>query len=372
MRLSLVYPRVVPYAQRRAGGVIVRTNISDVTFSGLRARNVSTTRAVSAGVAEATATAAADAEKLLQSTATKHLPRPIFPWRHEEDLLPRFIPGTPEYLKDLRVPSTFRSITAGCFLNVPWYQLLLSGNAAWEEDIAHSTSWAFAQAVAGVVSDVYKVPLADIALDDKVHFQFPPPEAEGGPVVEEEGDKKTDSSASESMLARSLRNLFTSAHESGKHQLQIRLEMQPKSTKFYSLFALPFVSRAAVEKDPKLLENTYRNMALMRTSPREGFQNVIEAVERDSKRDGKLSTTIEVQVLVECDEIFQVVDLDTGVVLQGHEDGLVRSVVHLVRMEKTVETYDNDEFPYFPDVRQGNWQITDIDDLLGPKKWYLI
>jgi hypothetical protein len=358
MRFSLVYARLVPYAQRRASGVV---NISDAIFAGRR--NVSTTSSADS------ATAAADAEKLLQSTATKHLPRPIFPWRHEEELLPRFIPGTPEYLKDIRVPASFRSIVAFCFLNVPWHQLLLSGNAH-EEEIAHSTSWAFAQAVAGIVSNVYKVPLADIALEDKVHFQFPPPSP-----VQEEGDDDNDKYCPEieSMLDRPLRNLFKSAHESGKHQLKIRLEMQPVSTKLHSLFALPFVSRAAVEKDPSLLENTYRNMALMRTNPREAFQNVYKGVETQQKKDGKLSTTIEVQVLVECDEIFQVVDLDTGVVLQGHEDGLVRSVVHLVRMEKTVETYDNDDtFPYFPDVRQGNWQITDIDDLLGAKKWYLL
>jgi hypothetical protein len=108
MRLSLVYPRrLVPYAQRRAAGAV---HISNVIFAGLRVpvRNVSTTSAVS-GAADATATAAADAEKLLQSTAAKHLPRPIFPWRHEEELLPRFIPGTPEY--SIRLPLIYRAIT---------------------------------------------------------------------------------------------------------------------------------------------------------------------------------------------------------------------------------------------------------------------
>lgn len=364
MRLSSVYPRLVPNAQRRAGAAV--NSISDVIWAGRR--NVSTARSS----AEATATADATAAKLLKSPATLHNPRPIFPWRHETEFLPRLIPGTPEYAKDIRVPAGFRSIVAFCFLNVPWYQLLLSGNAH-EEDIAHSTSWAFAQAVAGVVSDVYQVPLADIALDDKVNFQFPP--VEGASVLQEgDVDKDKDSYCpdSESMMDRPLRNLFQSAHESGKNQLQIRLEMQPKSTKFHSLFALPFVSRAAVEKDPNILEKTYRNMALMRTNPREGFQNVYKGVEEQQKKDGKLSTTVECQVLVECDEIFQVVDLNTGVVLQGHEDGLVRSVVHLVRMEKTVTTDVGDDTSYFPNIRQGNWQITDIDDLLGAKKWYLM
>jgi hypothetical protein len=360
MRLSSVYPRLVPYyAQRRAG---IAVNFADVILGGGR-RNVSTTRT------EATATADAEAAKLLaKSTATLHLPRPIFPWRHETELLPRLLPGTPEYAKDIRIPGSVRSIVAFYFLDVPWYQLLFTGSDH-EEDIAHSTSWAFAQAIAGVVSDVYQVPLEDIALDDKINFQFPPPD--GGAV--QDGDSK-ESSGSESMLARPLKDLFKSAHESGKHQLKIRLEMQPKSTKFHSLFALPFVSRAAVEKDPSILEKVFRSMALMRSNPGESFKKLYKFVEEQEKLHGKLSTTVEVQVLVECDEIFQVVDLNTGVVLQGHEDGLVRSVVHLVRMEKTVETYDNDNtFPYSPVIRQGNWQITDIDDLLGhTKKWYLM
>jgi hypothetical protein len=369
MRLSSAYPRLLPYAQSRARAGVV-PNFTDVILAGRR--NVSTSRtSAEATATEATADADAAAAKLLaKSPATLHLPKPIFPWRSETELLPRFIPGTPEYAKDIRVPATFRSIVAFCFLNVPWYQLLFTGNAH-EEDIAHSTSWAFAQAVAGVVSDVYQVPLADIALDDKVNFQFPPPD--GGAVLEGDDKNKDKSSEGESMLARPLRNLFESAHESGKSQLRIRLEMQPKSVMFHSMFALPFVSRAAVEKDPSLLEKTYRNMRLMRSNPQEGFRNVYKGVEEQQNKNGKLSTTVEVQVLVECDEIFQVVDLNTGVVLQGHEDGLVRSVVHLVRMEKTVETYDsNDKFPYYPDIRQGNWQITDIDDLLGPKKWYLM
>jgi hypothetical protein len=86
------------------------------------------------------------------------------------------------------------------------------------------------------------------------------------------------------------------------------------------------------------LEKKYRIMALMRRNPIQGFQNVYKGVEEQQKLHGKLSATVEVQVLVECDEIFHVVDMNTGVVLQGHEDGLVRSVVHLVRMEKMAET----------------------------------
>jgi hypothetical protein len=120
MKLSSMYPRLLPYAQKRARvGVVV--NCADTFLAGRR--NVSTVRTS----AEATATAIADADaaaKLLKSTATLHLPKPIFPWRSETELLPRIIPGTPEYAKDIRVAPSFRSITAFYLQETPTKKIL--------------------------------------------------------------------------------------------------------------------------------------------------------------------------------------------------------------------------------------------------------
>ena len=68
--------------------------------------------------------------------------------------------------------------------------------------------------------------------------------------------------------------------------------------------------------------------------------------------------------MVECDEIFCVKDLSTGVTIQGDDDGKVRRVWHLVRFEMIVETFPNNGgfLPF--QHKQGNWQISDIDDLL--------
>lgn len=86
---------------------------------------------------------------------------------------------------------------------------------------------------------------------------------------------------------------------------------------------------------------------------------------------GQLKTTAEIQVLVECNEIFQVIDKSTGVVvLQGSEDGQTNNVLHVVRFETTVVSQAQDTFPYFVSSKPGNWQITNIDDLLGPVPWY--
>lgn len=85
---------------------------------------------------------------------------------------------------------------------------------------------------------------------------------------------------------------------------------------------------------------------------------------------GKLETTVEIQVLVECQETFQVLDAETGLVLQGSADGAVQTVWHLACFETTVVSADSDHFPYLTKSPRGNFQLTNIDDLLGPKTWY--
>jgi hypothetical protein len=82
------------------------------------------------------------------------------------------------------------------------------------------------------------------------------------------------------------------------------------------------------------------------------------------QRRGVTESTVICQVLVSCDEIFWVKDLATGTIIQGHEDGQIRKVWHLVRMEMVVETHPA-KGPILPfKQKQGNWQLTDIDDLL--------
>ena len=51
-------------------------------------------------------------------------------------------------------------------------------------------------------------------------------------------------------------------------------------------------------------------------------------------------------------------------IIQGQQLDKPRKVFHLVRMEMVVESFVKDSgiFPFRNE--QGNWQITDIDDLL--------
>jgi hypothetical protein len=63
------------------------------------------------------------------------------------------------------------------------------------------------------------------------------------------------------------------------------------------------------------------------------------------------------------DESF--VDLNTGVVLQGHEDTAgLRPPACMERSKRTTATI----ISIRSDIRQGNWQITDIDDPVGAQE----
>ena len=87
---------------------------------------------------------------------------PLFPWRHEEEPLDRLIPGTPDfqqkgYLVGGNVissnPVLDNYATAYLFLDVPWYKMIFFSD--WQADLAENMSWAFAQATAGIISNVY-------------------------------------------------------------------------------------------------------------------------------------------------------------------------------------------------------------------------
>mmetsp|Transcript_22833 Transcript_22833/g.32690 ORF Transcript_22833/g.32690 Transcript_22833/m.32690 type:complete len:140 (-) Transcript_22833:131-550(-) len=75
-----------------------------------------------------------------------------------------------------------------------------------------------------------------------------------------------------------------------------------------------------------------------------------------------------VQVLVMCDEVFCVSDLATGKVYQGYNDGKVRSVPHVVRLEVDM-SYTISETVSFDEM--GSFRIVDWDDLLEGNIWYL-
>lgn len=167
------------------------------------------------------------------------------------------------------------------------------------------------------------------------------------------------------MVENRLWYLFESARENGKDQIQVRLQCQPTGqVQMVNLCVFPFLSRASLKRDPHLKSKYLRMLNLMVDAPQEALQIYHELVGEFSSR-GVVESTVICQVLVACDEIFWVKDSATGAIIQGHEDGQIRKVWHLVRMEMVIETRPTDKKLIIPiEHKQGNWQLTDIDDLL--------
>lgn len=301
-------------------------------------------------------------------------PRPIFPWRHEtrENPLPRLDAETEEARYNVPLlPYRGQAFVANMFLGMGFLRTTFTD---WPGDLAESAAYAFARGVAGIISNVYRLPMDEVGPEDNVKFRFESKLDDDEETVHDkptEGSKKKDYCETiDSMLDRPLRKLYESAHESGQSQLQILLEMEPRRALLYNVFCFPFISRSAVEADRRLMDRVMDITSAMRTDTRMAFNQLYDLIYEQLEASNRLTTTVEMQILVECDEIFQVMDMVTGKVLQGSADGQKREVLHLVRFETTATTVFSDSFPYLPDTTHDNWIITDIDDLLGPKKWY--
>ncbi|GKY96823.1 hypothetical protein MPSEU_000641500 [Mayamaea pseudoterrestris] len=377
----------------------------------------------------ADAASVADAAKLKLKAAELKPNRILFPWRHEpsENLLPRLQFGTPEYLADVRLPNDVQGMLAFLFLKVPFWKVFFG--TTWRNELAESSAFAFAQATAGIISNVYKIPFSSVNGngDGSINFQFPVNEAadtiakdvqinlnskgkdekilehddkasssETG--VEDEKLKSSDdkqavgaedglnslnddAASSDTisntendlvvteMLDKPLRRVFQSAHESGRDQLIVSLKSEPKRALLYTIFGVPFLTKARAEADTSLLSRIRDLLSLVREDPDTAFGGINDFIRQETAwGKSKMDTTIEMQVLVECEEQFQVRDRKTGVLLQGPEDGLVRTVMHLVRLETIVSW--RGRFPSWPSRTQENWVVTDIDDLVGSQKWY--
>jgi len=340
-------------------------------------------------------------------TASMTPPQAIFPWRHEEEKLPRLIPGTLEHFQQggalgpgfpFQLPPFMQFVLgtiAATRLKIPWYHQLIGG---WKEELAESSAWAFSQGVSAVLSNTYEIPFDEISSQSA--------EGEDGSIhggvnfgyttttFTPENTKSIDNATGgeqcpevEYMMEENLRKLYQSAHDSGKDQMQIVLQTKPIKASLQSILWIPFLSRSLVEQRPEL---------------RQSFMKLAEELESHEKKLGRpisqfeamkvggafaealagasmqhfddkhiWESTLIAQVLVECDEVFSVTDLRTNQVIQGHADGKVRRVSHLVRLENKMETHLPENAARASAHYVGSWQITDWDDLLDGNLWYL-
>ena len=188
-------------------------------------------------------------------------------------------------------------------------------------------------------------------------------------------------SQTRNMLDSHLISLYKTAHECMKHKLHIHLQSTPKSAQIMSLLTIPFLTKDEVINKPAL-KHSFRDIwkGLQQEQLEKGSQlNYLEignytAYQLDEmanrqmirRGDGKMQVTVIAQVAIKCDEIFKVVDIESGQTIQGDPLGQMKEVYHLVRFEMVVDL----------DARTGttqlgSWQITDWDDLLDGNVWFL-
>ena len=178
-----------------------------------------------------------------------------------------------------------------------------------------------------------------------------------------DGDKGDILGTTEAMIEPNLQQLYQSAHQFGKYQLQVKLDCRPTLARIQNLFVFPILSRRALKGIPGLKEQYQHLLQVMAESPRDSIP-IYQDLARAMAETGIAESTVICQVLVECDEVFWVKDLSTGTILQGYEDEKFRKVYHLVRFEMVVETVPRDRAWIPFEMVPGTWQITDIDDHL--------
>ena len=187
------------------------------------------------------------------------------------------------------------------------------------------------------------------------------------------------------MVAESLKELYQSAHESGRQNLQITLQIKPVGAQFNSCSWVPCMTRQQVKDNPSLKRALYnlrdtieRELVTMETKPStlDYMKVTMRELDDFSRRQtidyddySSVESTIVILVIVECDEIFSVIDLETSNLLQGHADNKIRRVKHVVRLEQVVNWVMHDYHGFH--LENGPWQITDWDDLLKGNIFFL-
>lgn len=156
------------------------------------------------------------------------------------------------------------------------------------------------------------------------------------------------------MVDRKLSSLYQSARESGKDQIQVRLECKlikddPRLTPLMvNTFIFPFLTRKLLKDTP---EAGKAYMELLQNPSVPGATKFLQSFDDLDAIDH----TVICQVVVPCEEVFWVKHLASGEILQGIEDEEFRFVWHLIRMEMEISS----------SLETRNWKLTDIDDLLG-------
>ncbi len=174
--------------------------------------------------------------------------------------------------------------------------------------------------------------------------------------TEAENNEKDDETSPDIdyMMEKKLRKLYEASHEFGKdlkHSFR-NMFRQVEKKRLDSETGQPINFVQLVREAFRIFEEYANSRAHF--NPDEGY--------------AEMESTVIAQVLITCDEVFSVTDVETGMIMQGN--GKQQRVFHLVRLEVPVKEHiSQDEGK--PLFEIGSWQIVDWDDLEDGNIWFI-
>jgi hypothetical protein len=257
------------------------------------------------------------------------------------------------------------------FLGVPFLDTVFF-KRQWKSELSENMTYAFTQGLSAIISNTFDVPITDMSSSKTLKFAYDP-----GKSTEDVGEdvSQFDSAQYNQMIAPPLRKLFQSAHESGRDQLRIILETKPIENRFLCLYGIPCLTRDEVEQDRAILREVFCLDVPKDIRGKRMYNEIYKRTFEKYDAGQVVNGTVAAEVYIVCEEKFQVVDAETGIVLQGSEGiPVTQEVGHVVTFEMEARSFaskeDYAEAKNFIGSLPGNWQITDIDDLVSVKKWY--
>lgn len=329
------------------------------------------------------------------------IPSLPFPWRSNAiEPLPRLSANDDlSGLKNTARSRFAKKVTAGLEMKTPMWQLFVT--KSWERELAQNCAFAFKNAVAGLLSKTFQVPLLQIEnTDEFVRYDSTvivsnnnkdakTVQVEEGGEHDETGDKngasEDDLVAAEeteseeqyirAMIEETLLKLYTYEsrneekasleHDDEKENIvtEVFLSVKPIDSRLESIFLIPSLTRDDV-KENESLRGAYREIesTFQETGDLQMVSDMANDLIKKVKHGGKKRSII-MDISIDCLERFYVKAGQQ--LIQGDDDSKEKEVTHLVRFEMQTTKGETVQ-----DRELGSWYIIDIDDQLEGNVWH--
>jgi len=306
-----------------------------------------------------------------------------FPWRHESTPTARILEND-----DLScMPNNFRArfirrLVASKELNLPALQAipLPFYTHEWETELAINFQTAFGFALEELLSSVFRgrVPVKNddggISIDTSMMnvVNNKEDDEDNNPLSKRDdaNDDDTDNLLENNSYLKSMfdKKLLAKYQSINPDNLQLKLSVQPIESTLQSIFAVPLVTRAIVEKKPHL-KGSYQRIetAFAERKSYDEVKKMTYDLAAEIGEDDAYNRTVIADALITCTEFFQLRDASSGELIHGMEDGSEpEEIVHNVRFEVITQKDEEDRTMR----KVGSWKIVDLDDMLEGNIFY--